>query len=149
MLIDCHRQPFLAQTISTRSVGFRSPGEICKARCIIRTCRATHILGHFGEFFVEHLLQGTTHQHDVLKIVLVANSTRVRFQYLARFIVQVTIGEHQVQVGNTFFDTVVVVGFQTFFDGAKIHGVAHDLVVILNDEMSLHTLEQCIGSAYG
>ena len=54
--------------------------------------------------------------------------------YFAWFIIYITVGEHHVQICNTFFHTIVIIRFEPFLDRAKIHGIFDDQVIILQRE---------------
>lgn len=61
-------------------------------------------------------------------MVLITLGEHSAYNYL---IVYVTVGEHSVEVLDTFAGTAVVVVLQTFPDGPQIHRLFDDFVVVL------------------
>jgi len=68
------------------------------------------------------------------------------YHVLAGFVVPIAVGEHGGEVIDAFLAAPIVVVFQTLPDGAKIHRLCDDLVVVLQQTHSLLAIDSPITS---
>ena len=106
--------PADAQTQSRNDRLFgRRAGRLCFFR---RGNTFDFLLRHGSHFGEEQFFEGLSHDDDVF----------------SGLVVDVAVGEHGVEVLYAFLGRPVVVVLQTFLDGAKVHGMLDDFVIVRN-----------------
>lgn len=56
------------------------------------------------------------------------------YNILSWLVVDVTVGEHSIEILNTFFPTPVIRILQPLFDCAQVHWFFDDFVIILSNK---------------